>query len=424
MMTTRLLLCSIFGLAAYGTASADNWPQWRGPAGNGVVEGGAFPSKLSLEKNLQWSETLPGKGSSTPAVYDGKIFLTVPIDDQDSILCYSMEGKELWTKVLGKDRKGQRVHKNGSTSNPSPLVDADHVFVYFQSGRLAALTHDGEKKWEVNLQEKWGEDTLWWPLGSSPVLAGDNIVVAVMQEGPSYLVAFNRQTGELAWKTDRTYKTKQESDQSYTTPQLVGDVIVTWGADRLTGHAVKDGKKLWECGGFNPNDEAMWRVISSPAISDGIAVVAYGRTQMIAGVKLGGKGNVTMENRLWEREGKKNFGADCPSPVAKDGRAYVLTDRGVIRCLDLKSGEDIWEEELPRSSNKFYSSPILAGDVLYAGREDGTLFSVRLEKEGMALLSEVDLGGSIIAAPVPVDGKLLVRAGKKLFCFSGSKRKF
>ncbi|MGI9244035.1 MAG: PQQ-binding-like beta-propeller repeat protein, partial [Verrucomicrobiales bacterium] len=280
----------------------------------------------------------------------------------------------------------------------------------------------GEKKWETNLQDRWGEDTLWWPLGSSPVLAGANVVVPVIHEGESYLAAFDRKTGEVAWKTDRNYKTKKESDQAYTTPQLVEDedgneVIVTWGADHLTGHAVEDGKLLWECGGFNPENKGMWRVIASPAMSDGIAAVPYGRTDFVAGVKVGGKGNTTMSHRIWEREG---FGADCPSPVAKDGRVYILTDRGAIHCLDLKSGEDIWDEALPRAGAKFFSSPILAGDLLYAGREDGAFFCVKILDDGFELLTETDLGESVIAAPVPVDGRLIVRAGDKLFCFSNS----
>jgi len=420
-MTTRLLFCSIFGFATCGSALADNWPQWRGPDGTGVVPKGDFPTEFSAEKNLAWSIELPGKGSSTPVVFGDKIFLTVPIKNQDSVMCFDLKGKKLWEKTLGKEGKGMREHKNGSTSNPSPVVDADHVYVYFQSGRIAALTHTGEKKWEDNLQDRWGKDTLWWPLGSSPTLAGSNVVVPVIHEGTSYLAAFDRKTGKVAWKTDRNYETKKETDQAYTTPQVVKDgdkdVIVTWGADHLTGHDAKDGKLIWECGGFNPKNEAMWRVIASPGLGEGIAVVPYGRTKFVAAVKIGGKGDITMENRLWEREG---FGADCPSPIVKDGRAYVMTDRGVVHCLDLKTGEDIWEEAFPRAGAKFFSSPILAGDLLYAGREDGTIFCARLGKDGMEVLNETDLGESIIAAPVPVDGKLLVRSGKKLFCFSKS----
>ena len=421
LMTTKTLIGSVLGLTAV-IAQADNWPQWRGPEGNGVVPAGDFPTEFSQQANLAWSVDLPGKGSSTPAVYGGKVFLTVPKNDQDTVMCFDLKGRPLWEKVLGADRKGQRVHKNGSTSNPSPVVDANQVYVYFQSGRLVALTHAGERKWETNLQERWGEDTLWWPLGSSPVLAGGNVVVPVIHEGSSYLAAFDCKSGDVAWKTDRNYKTKKETDQAYTTPQVVRDdsgneVVVTWGADHLTGHAAKGGKLVWECGGFNPKDEAMWRVIASPALSDGIAVVPYGRTKFVAGVRLGGQGDVTESNRLWERRG---FGADCPSPVARDGRVYLLTDRGAIHCLDLKTGEDIWEEKLPRASAKFFSSPVLAGDLLYAGREDGTLFCVKVEDEGIDVLNEVDLGESIIAAPVLVDGKLLVRAGKELFCFSNS----
>ena len=279
----------------------------------------------------------------------------------------------------------------------------------------------GELNWKINLQEQYGEDTLWWDLGTSPIFSGENIVVAVMQEGESYVVALKQSDGSVAWKVDRTYEVKKETGQSYTTPYLTTidgvETIVIWGADRLTGHLPATGETIWTCEGFNPKDEAMWRVIASPAFTNGIAVVPFGRTKFAAGVKMGGKGNITESGRLWER---KELGADCPTPVGTDGKVYLLSDRGQINCLDAETGKDIWEGAIPRSKDKYYSSPILAGDLLYCIREDGMVASVRVSESGMEVISENLMGERVAAAPVPVNDKLLIRGEAHLFCL-GSK---
>ena len=395
--------------------SAKDWPQWRGPNGNSVAQSGNYPTKFSNSENVVWKVKLPGKGSSTPAVFDGKIFVTSGIKGQDGITAYDWEGKQLWQKTLGKERPGK--HKNGSGSNPSPITDGKNVFVYYKSGTVASLTVDGKLNWQINLQEKYGKDTLWWDLGTSPVFAGGNVVIAVMQEGDSYVIALNPKDGRVAWKVDRTYKVQKETGQSYTTPLITEidgkEQIVIWGADRLTGHDPATGKTIWTCGGFNPQDKAMWRVIASPGLTDGIAVVPYGRTKFSAAVKLGGTGDITKTARLWERA---DIGADCPSPVGHDGKVYLLTDRGKIACIDVKTGKDIWTGAIPRASAKYYSSPILAGDLLYCAREDGVIASVKISDGGMEVLAENDMGERLAAAPVPVNEKLLIRGVEHLFC--------
>ncbi len=407
-----------FVIALPASAESNAWPQWRGPAGNGVAPAGNYPQKFGLDEDLAWKTELPGKGTSTPAIFGDHIFVTCHIGSQDGIICLGLDGKKQWSRSLGEGGNPMREHRNGSTSNPSPLTDGQQVFAYYLSGTLAALSMEGKEMWKVNLQKKYGEDTLWWMLGSSPVLTHDNVVVAVMQAGNSYLVACDKKTGNIAWKTDRNYPNKKESDQAYTTPQVVTqdgrEVIVTWGADHLTAHDAKTGGLIWTCGGFNPEDEAMWRVIASPALSDGIVAIPYGRKNFLAGVKLGGEGDVTETNRLWQRDG---LGADCPSPVAADGKLYLLTDRGSLRCLDLKTGEDIWSDQLPRSRKNFFSSPVLAGDLIYCGREDGALFCGRISDRGFELLSTLELGDPIIASPVPLNDKLYVRTTKHLYCF-------
>ena len=410
-------LCAVLALSVLTTLAidADDWPQWRGPDANSVAKAGAYPTKFSPTENVIWKVKLPGVGSSTPMVLGEQIFVTCGNEGRDGVLAYDWKGEVLWQKTLGTERPGK--HKNGSGANSSPITDGKNIIVYFKSGTVASLTLDGKVNWQTNLQEKYGEDTLWWDLGTSPVFAGGNIVIAVMQEGASYVVALNPEDGTEAWKVDRTFPVQKESGQSYTTPYLTTidgkEMLVIWGADRLTGHDPKDGRTIWSCGGFNPEDKAMWRVIASPGFSDGIAVVPYGRTKFCAGVKLGGSGDITASARLWERS---DLGADCPTPVAHEGRAYVLSDRGQINCIDLKTGKDIWVAAIPRASANFYSSPILAGDLLFCAREDGVVAVVKVNDTGMEVLAENAMGERLAAAPVPVRDRLLIRGVDHLYC--------
>jgi len=407
-----VLLLPVLVFAIPGHA---DWPQWRGPDGLSLAKPGDYPVEFSAEENVLWKVELPGVGSSTPAVWRDRIFVTSGIDGEDGVIAYDWNGKELWRQTLGQERPGK--HKNGSGSNPSPITDGEDLVVYYKSGTVASLTLDGELNWKTNLQEAYGEDTLWWDLGTSPVFAGGNIVIAVMQEGDSYVVALDPEDGSEVWKVDRTYPVQKETGQSYTTPYITEldgrETIVIWGADRLTGHDPANGETLWTCGGFNPEDKPMWRVIASPGFTEGIAVVPYGRTGYTAGVKLGGSGDITESARLWERN---DLGSDCPTPVGRDGIVYLLTDRGKIHCLDAKTGKDYWADAIPRAAAKYYSSPILAGNLLYCSREDGMLTVVEVGKEGMKVLSQNDMGERLAAAPVPLNDKLLVRGVGHLFC--------
>lgn len=404
--------CLIFS-ATLGSAA--NWPQWRGPDGTSLALPGNYPIRFSSAESVLWKVKLPGVGSSTPAVWENRIFVTCGIEGEDGVIAFDWNGRELWRETLGPERPGK--HKNGSGSNPSPITDGKNLIVYYKSGTVASLSHEGAVKWKMNLQEKFGEDTLWWDLGTSPVFAGGNVVIAVMQEGESYVVALDPSDGKVIWKVDRTFPVKKESGQAYTTPYLTSiegqETLVIWGADHLTGHDPKSGRTLWTCGGFNPQDKAMWRVIASPGFVDGIAVVPYGRAKYTAGVKLGGSGDITTTARVWERS---DLGADCPTPVGSDGRVYLLSDRGEVHCLDAKSGKDLWKGMIPRASASFYSSPILAGNLLYAAREDGMVAVVRVGEDGMEVLSQNEMGERIAASPVPVSDKLLIRGVDHLFC--------
>lgn len=408
------LLCSL-GWSAQSFA-ADNWPQWRGPQGNAVAIDGDYPEEFSSERGVLWKAKLPGVGSSTPVTWDDRIFVTCTSPDgNDVAVCYDFDGNERWKKDFGAGKTGK--HPNGSGSNPSPITDGKRVVLYYKSGRVVALDVDGKELWQFNLQEKYGKDTLWWDLGTSPIFAGGNVVIAVMQEGDSYLAAFDPATGDEVWKQKRQYVRPKESDQAYTTPQVATvdgrETIVTWGADYLTGHDAKTGELIWESAGFNPNEDGMWRVIASQTIGGDTAVVPYGRGKFLAGVKLGGKGDVTESNRLWDVG--PDAGADVPTPLVHDGKVYVLKDDGEVTCRDLKTGEEIWQARFKKAKAKFYASPILADGKLYCAREDGKIFVAFVDDQGLRPFAENDIGERVIATIAPVRNSLLIRGEEHLF---------
>jgi outer membrane protein assembly factor BamB len=414
MRFSIFIVAIIFSRLVTNAVAVENWPQWRGPLGTGVAAAGQYPVKFSSKEGVAWKIDLPGKGTSTPAVWNDRIFLTCAIDEEDGVVCYDMQGKELWRKKLGAERPGK--HRNGSGSNPSPATDGKHVIVYFKSGRLACFDLDGNQKWTVNLQEKFGPDTLWWDLGTSPVFANGCAVVAVVHTGDSFLAAFDLNNGEVKWKEPRKYECPEESDQTYSTPQVVKsdgkEVIVTWGADHLTGNDAATGKQLWESGDFNPENARAWRTIASITVGNGVAVVPYGRGKFLAGVRISGKGDITKSNRLWNKE---NIGADVPTAATRDGKVFVLGDSGHITCLALESGDQLWSADLPRNRNKFYASPILAGDKLFCIREDGSVFVGQISDTGYKELAANEMGERIIASPVPLRGGILIRGEEHLY---------
>jgi outer membrane protein assembly factor BamB len=395
--------------------AAENWPQWRGPQSNGVAAAGDYPVEFDAERGVTWKTKLPGLGMSTPAVWGDRIFLTCGIDGLDGVCEYDFAGKQLWQKTLGPERAGK--NPNGSGSNPSPATDGEHLVVYFKSGTLACFDLDGNLAWQRNLQDDYGKDTLWWDLATSPVLVGDRVVIAVMHAGESFVAAFSLEDGSVAWKTPRQYERPDESDQAYTTPLLVKldgrDVIVTFGADHLTAHDAATGKLLWDDDSYNPKNERMWRVIGSPVLNGDVMFAPFGRGEWATAVRLAASG----PTKLWERR-DRGLSSEVPTPVVDGDKAYMLTDRGGVKCLDLWTGKELWAGNLPRNRFRYYASPVLAGGKLYCPREDGMLFVVDAS-DGFELLSENNMGEKVVASLVPIREGLLIRGFDHLFWVSG-----
>jgi len=420
-ITCAALCAALFMIHAMVAFSQDqeNWPQWRGSDFNGVAAPGNYPVKFSATDDLLWKIQLPGKGASTPIILKDRIFITSGIGKgnagEDGVLCFDWTGKLLWQVKLGEQIPGR--NPRGSGSNPSVVTDGDRLFTLFKSGTVAALDLDGNILWKTNLQESYSKINLVWDFGTSPVLADGNVVIAVMHAGKSYLVALNQKTGEVAWKVDRNYKCAFESDQSYTTPLVIrqdGQTrIAVLGADHLTGHDAATGEMVWQIGGFNPNNQGSWRMIASPVISQDIAIVSYGRGRYLAGVKIGGKGDVTETAWLWKKE---RIGTDVSTPVVKDGKVYIVGFNGKVWCLDIKTGKELWNSKLPSGRGAIYSSPTFAGNKLYILREEGAFYVCEITSNGMQVLNQTKFDDKFSASPVLIQNRILLRGDKNLYC--------
>ena len=430
MFRTIVLMVIVTMFSSIGKLNASEpWSQWRGPQQNGVAPGANYPAKWTSESGITWKSDVPGKGGSTPVISNNHAYITSGIEEKNTLISYDLtDGSVAWTVAIGKDRGGK--HKKGSGSNPSAVTDGDNIYAYFRSGDLACVSQQGDVIWHTNLQSEFGEDTLWWDLGSSPTLTKDAVVVVVMQTGPSYLIAFDKTTGKQKWKTDRMVGAPEEAAQSYSTPVVIEKDGEQWigimGADHFTLHRASDGNELGRLGGFNPEQNAYFRSISSPVASGDIMICPYARGGTLTAVDMGdlvaGKGKDSIR---WFRD---DLGSDVPTPASHEGKVYVVGDgklsRGLVSCLNAETGETVWEVQLPKSRISYSSSPLVAGDHLYVTNEKGTTFLIGpLSGDDPALVAENtidDEADYTVASPIPADDTLLIRSKSNLYRITGN----
>lgn len=416
-MKKMLLLLAIVIAGTHSVLGADNWPSWRGPNQNAVANGSVYPIEWGEETNIAWKTKVPGWGTSTPAVWGDKIFLTF-CEEQNGMLCLGLDGKEVWRTQFSEAVSNRNQKASGA--NPSAVTDGDFVFGYFRSGEVACVDLDGNLKWKTNTQEKFGEDALWWDLGTSPVLTEKFVVIAVMHQGPSYLVALEKGTGKVAWKVDRDVEAPGEAQDSYTTPLVLSEdgreILVVLGADHVTAHAANDGSEIWRVGNLNPRQQGNFRSIASPVVFDKHVIAPYSRGRTLTGIRLGGQGDVTDSHVTWTIQ---STSSDVPSPVGFEGRLYLCSDRGDVTCHDPATGEVLWTEKLQRNRYPFSSSPVLAGGNLYLTREDGTTFVLEVG-DTPKLLSTNSVREFTYATPVFVEGRIYMRTSEYVICIANN----
>ena len=411
-------------------ASAENWPQWRGPMLNGVSGETGLPIHWSETENIAWRLPLPGPAGSTPVVWGGRIFLTSAAEGELVLLCISTEGKPLWQRVLdGGDRSFRGDEAN--MASPSPCTDGKSVWALVGTGAIACYDLQGDRRWAFNLQERYGELDIQFGLASSPVLFGQRLYLQLIhgdgdpKTREAAVVCLDAATGEQVWMHERQSDARDECEHSYASPVIFRDsrqaILLTHGADYLIAHSLRDGHELWRCGGMNSpgNYHSALRFVASPAVGEGLIVVPTAKNGPVFGLRPDGlqeasdsSGDVQNGSRevtpAWRFPDNT---PDVPSPLVKDGLVYLCRENGNLLCLDAQSGEEVYHERTERDRHR--SSPVWADGHLYLTSRGGRVTVVRAGRD-FEIVAQNDVGEEIAASPVISNGTIYLRTFESL----------
>jgi len=421
----RVITAGFFSSIAIATLSAENWPQWRGPAMNGISTEKGLPLKWSAEENIAWKVPMPGRSGSTPIIWNETIFLNIgTADGSGDLELWALnrnDGKIMWK---GPIAGGNHIERKQNMSSPSPVTDGRTVWVMTGVGVLKAFDFKGKELWTRDIQKDYGRFGLNWGYASSPLLEEGDLFVQVLHgmktDDPSYILRIDGETGKTLWRVDRPTNAIRESPDSYTTPALLRygttKEIVISGGDVVTGHDASTGKEAWRVDGLNPTNNPNFRIIASPLVA-GDMVIAPTRERPMLAIKAGGRGDVTRTHKIWTFDN----GPDVPTPVSDGKLVYTVNDRGIAFALDLQTGKVVYGPE--RLKNDSYSaSPVLAEGRIYVTSENEGVTSVYKAGPAFELLAQNSLNDYCLSSPAMSDGQIFIRTTGHLWAI-GQRRK-
>ena len=405
MRTLAMATCVVLGsMDVY----AENWPQWRGPSANGVSSETNLPVQWTATENIAWKLPLPAWSGSTPIVWGDRIFLNVA--ENGSLFLWAVDrtkGAPIWKRHLGD---GDHRERKQNMSTPSPVTDGTGVWVMTGTGILKAFDFSGKELWVRDIQKEYGRFGLNWGYGSSPMLYGDSLFVQVLHgmktDDPSYVLRISKANGRTIWRVERPTTARQESPDSYTTPAMVRhgndlELVIT-GGDAVTGHDVNTGTELWRANALNPSNDGANRIVASPVVY-GELIIAPSRERPMLAMRPGGRGDVAGSHILWQFQ----HGPDVPTPVTDGTYVYVINDRGIMWCLDAKTGKEIYGKQRLRPST-YSGSFTMADGKLYITNEDGLTTVVRTGPT-FEILAENNFDDYTLSSPAISDGQIFIR---------------
>jgi outer membrane protein assembly factor BamB len=399
-----------------GGLNGEDWNAFRGSDGTGVSSESHVPVSWSQEKNIAWKVELAGKGTSSPIVNGGRVFVTTQLENNDlQVMAFDFrDGSQRWSQKVGNGRLP--THEFHNMATPTPVTDGKHLWVFFGTGDLVCLTADnGKEVWRRNLRTEYADYNTNHGMGNSPVLHDGTLFVACMHQGPSYLIAINAANGETRWKVDRNLNAREEGNDSYSTPVLV-DVdgttqVVLSGAESLNAYDPMTGKEIWRSGGMEV-PHPYGRTISGPTAGEGkvISVASGFRNQgYVIGVTPKRSGESVSVERDWTQ---KRYAPDCPTPVIYEGNIYTIRDDGMASCLDLETGEAHWQERLFAENVKV--SPVVANGYVYftTGRANTKVVKA---SDKLEIVSSNELNEETLSTPAVSQGSVIIRTFDHLY---------
>lgn len=403
---------------------------------SGFQNGGEFsiadaqlPVKWSTDQGIVWQTKLAGYGQSTPVYYEDSIYVTsVSGEMKDQIHVQAIDritGRESW-QYQSKNSSPEKSTPMVSRAAPSPVSDAEGVICFFEGGNIVALTHDGQVRWETDLTKLHGDVKARHGVSASLEQNDENLFVWIERMEKPYVVAINKKTGETAWKSDGLGTT------SWSSPRLVpvgqSHHLVLSGIGKIAGYDPVTGKRLWDFDKISGN--------STPT------PVPLGNGRFLIGASVGrgedGGGKAAESNGVIEiSESDGQYSADWVwqaqratssfgSPAVHNGKAYFVNRQGVVYCLDVENGNEIYMGRA--SSGSIWATPIASGDQIYLFGKNGTTTVLKDAKE-LTPISTNKLwaeekpqgdaggpsGGSVLYAAAPIGSQLLLRRGDILY---------
>jgi outer membrane protein assembly factor BamB len=441
ILTLSMCLVVVTALTAPAStnaaASDANWPQWRGPESTGVSMEKNLPVEWSSTKNIKWKTPLPGRGHSSPIVWGNKVFLTTAIEGAivpgakapthlsegevfkhpDSVgsdrkhtfkvFCFDKEtGKLVWEQTAYEGTPYDDRHRKGSFASSTPATDGRNVYAFFGSEGLYAYDMNGKLAWKASLG-KLG--TVGMGTGTSPVLY-ENLVILQCDEEEgkaSFIVALDKRSGKEIWRTPRKVQA------SWSTPILVRTArrteLIASGNEAVIAYDPATGKELWHSKGVESN------AIPTPvAGNETVFIVAGFPTKIAMAIRLGGAGQLADSSILWQYAKGTAY---VPSPILYGDYLYLTTDRGILTCLEAKTGKVIYEGGRVPIPATFTASPVAFDGKILLTSEDGDTFIIKAGPQHEVLRTN-SLDEPVYASPALADGKIFIRGEKNLYCIT------
>ncbi|HEX2455824.1 MAG TPA: PQQ-binding-like beta-propeller repeat protein [Vicinamibacterales bacterium] len=382
------------------------WTRWRGPSGQGQVDGTGYVDAWSPTTNLKWKVAVPGRGHSSPIVWKDHLFLTTADDSglKISLVAYRRStGALLWQSTVPATHT-EHVYAKNSHASATPTTDGQRVYASFGTHGLAAFDFSGKLVWH----QKLGDVNNYHGSAGSPVLYKDRLFLYQDHDGSgtlkSFVAAFDAKTGNVVWKKDRI------ESVGWGTPIVINagdhDELIVSSQRRVYAYDPATGADLWTVRGNT------FEVIPTPVVGHGLVFCSSGRAGPTLAIKPGGKGDVTSTHVAWTSPRGSPF---VPSALIHGDLLYMINDmQSILTVLDARTGTPVYQGRLGEATREgFSSSPVAIGDKLFFTNDRGQTFVVQAGPE-FKLLHVNELGATVLASPALVDGTWYWRTDREL----------
>ena len=412
MRSLQLFVLFLLQWAAFsvpgGALRAEEWPQFRGPTGQGHSGEHDIPTDWSESRNIVWKTRLPGVGWSSPVVAAGRVWLTSAVRDRNGgslrALAYDVvTGRELVNTEVFRVRSIDPLNPKNTRASPTPILDGDRVYVHFGADGTAALTTTGEIVWKTKFdyESQHGD-------GGSPVLLGDLLILNCDGDDTAFVVAIEKQTGKIRWKAAR----RQPFGQAYSTPLVIRiadrEQVISVGAYRAAAYDPATGREIWRVS-YPVRFPDGFSNVMRPVYGAGLLFISGGfNIPSFIAVRPDGTGDVTRTHVAWTLTRGVPL---TPSPLIVDNDLYVVSDDGIAQCLDARTGQPYWQRRLKGDHS---ASPVYADGRIYFLSEQGTATVIAPGHEFHELAVN-QLDGDTLASIAVSDGSIFIRSDTHLY---------